>query len=310
MSEAATDTEVLVVGAGPTGLALALWLARLGVRARVIDKTAEAGTTSRALAVHARILEHYEQLGLADAILRRGLPMAAANLWVAGAKRGRAPFGIMGAGVSPFPFALIFPQDEHERLLIERLRLLGVQVERCTELISLDERDGRVHARLRAADGQEKACDAAFAAGYDSAHSKVRELIGVEFPGGTYAQLFYVADVEARGPVVDRELHIALDTADFLSVFPLKAANRVRLIGTVRQSAADEHRELRWDDVSKGIVERMRISVRQVNWFSTYHVHHRVARRLRDARAFLLGDAAHIHSPSRPRNEHRHRRCH
>jgi len=138
----------------------------------------------------------------------------------------------------------------------------------------------------------------------------VRELIGVEFPGGTYAQLFYVADVEAGGPVVDRELHIALDTADFLSVFPLKAAHRVRLIGTVRQSAADEHRELRWDDVSKGIVERMRISVRQVNWFSTYHVHHRVARRLRDARAFLLGDAAHIHSPSRPRNEHRHRRCH
>ena len=88
MSAVDSDTDVLVVGAGPTGLVLALWLARLGVRVLVIDKTAEPGTTSRALAVHARILEHYRQLGLADKVVERGLPFAAVNLWVASRKVG------------------------------------------------------------------------------------------------------------------------------------------------------------------------------------------------------------------------------
>lgn len=96
---------------------------------------------------------------------------------------------------------------------------------------------------------------------------------------------------------MDRELHVALDESDFLGVFPLKGSTRARLIGTVRQDSAEQHRALAWDDVSKSIVERMRISVERVNWFSTYHVHHRVARHFREGCVFLLGDAAHIHSP-------------
>src|SRR5580704_1721571 len=122
------DTEVLIVGAGPTGLVLALWLTRLGVRVRVIDKTAEAGTTSRALAVQARTLEFYGQIGLAGEIVERGRRVAAANLWVAGRQVARAVFGDMGLGISPYPYALVYPQDEHERLLVDRLAELGVQV--------------------------------------------------------------------------------------------------------------------------------------------------------------------------------------
>src|ERR1700688_522219 len=106
------DTDVLIVGAGPTGLVLALWLARLDVRVRIIDKTAEPGTTSRALAVQARTLEFYRQLGLADAVVERGRKAVAVNLWVAGRKAARGVFGDMGAGISPFPYALLFPQDE------------------------------------------------------------------------------------------------------------------------------------------------------------------------------------------------------
>jgi len=296
MSAVDSDTDVLVVGAGPTGLVLALWLARLGVRVLVIDKTAEPGTTSRALAVHARILEHYRQLGLADKVVERGLPFAAVNLWVASRKVGRAPFGIMGTGVSPFPYALIFAQDEHERLLIEELQELGVHVERHTELVAFEQSVDGVRATLRMPDSSERTCKASYIAGCDGAHSKVREILGSDFPGGTYAHVFYVADVEASGPVMDHELHVALDRSDFLAVFPLKTSGRARLIGTVRPGS--EHRgDVSWNDVSKTIVERMRISVDRVNWFSTYHVHHRVARCFRDARAFLLGDAAHIHSP-------------
>src|SRR5690349_4733885 len=110
---------VLIVGAGPTGLVLALWLTRLGVRVRIVDKTAEPGTTSRALAVQARTLEFYRQVELADAVVEAGVRVAAVNLWVAGAKAARLPLGRMGEGLSPFPRVLMYPQDAHERLLIE-----------------------------------------------------------------------------------------------------------------------------------------------------------------------------------------------
>src|SRR6202790_3685516 len=108
---ASHDTDVLIVGAGPTGLVLALWLTRLGVRVRIIDKTAEPGTTSRALAVQARTLEFYRQIGLADAVVERGLKVLAGNIWVSGAHASRLVLGEIGEGISPYPYALIFPQD-------------------------------------------------------------------------------------------------------------------------------------------------------------------------------------------------------
>jgi 2-polyprenyl-6-methoxyphenol hydroxylase-like FAD-dependent oxidoreductase len=148
-----SDTDVLIIGAGPTGLVLALWLTRLGVRVRIVDKTAEPGTTSRALAVQGRTLELYRQVGLAEAVVESGRKMIAANLWVAGKKAARAVFGDMGAGLSPFPYALIFPQDEHERLLIDRLAEVGVEVERGTELLGFKDATTRVLARLESMDG-------------------------------------------------------------------------------------------------------------------------------------------------------------
>src|SRR5690349_17362269 len=115
------ETDVLIAGAGPTGLALALWLTQSGVRPRIVDKAATAGTTSRALVVQPRTLEFYRQLELADAVVDRGLEFAAANLWAAGKKAARVEIGRIGEGLSPFPYLIVFPQDEHERLLIDRL---------------------------------------------------------------------------------------------------------------------------------------------------------------------------------------------
>ena len=145
------ESDVLVIGAGPTGLVLAYWLKRLGMRVRIVDKTSEPGTTSRALGVQARTLEFYRQVGLADALIDRGLEFAAANLWVRGKRKARAAFGEMGRGLSPYPYMLIFPQDEHERLLIERLAEAGVQVERRTELLGL-RRSGRARSSRACAD--------------------------------------------------------------------------------------------------------------------------------------------------------------
>src|SRR6266404_1524694 len=183
-ASAIRETDVLIIGAGPTGLVLALWLTLQGVRVRIIDKTAEPGTTSRALAVQARTLELYRQIGLADAVVARGRKVLAANLWVTGHQVARAVFGEMGAGLSPFPYAQIFPQDEHERLLIERLAEAGVEVERQTELLDVEDAAGRVRARLKRADGTAETCEAAYVAGCDGAHSRVREALKIDFPGG------------------------------------------------------------------------------------------------------------------------------
>jgi 2-polyprenyl-6-methoxyphenol hydroxylase-like FAD-dependent oxidoreductase len=292
------DTDVLIIGAGPTGLILALWLTKLGVKVRIIDQTAQSGTTSRALAVQARTLELYRQLDLADAVLARGHKVPAINLWVTGEPKARLSFETVGSDLTPYSFLEIFPQDEHERLLIDRLEAAGVAVERRCELIGFKDEGDRIVARLRDPEGREKICTAHYVAGCDGARSDVRETIGTGFPGGTYRQLFYVADVEAAGPAINGELHADLDEADFLAVFPLAGTGRARLIGTVRDDRADHADTLKFADVSDRAINHLKLKIAKVNWFSTYHVHHRVSDHFRKGRAFLLGDAAHIHSPA------------
>jgi 2-polyprenyl-6-methoxyphenol hydroxylase-like FAD-dependent oxidoreductase len=247
--------------------------------------------------VQGRTLEFYSQMGLADAVVERGRKAVAANLWAAGKQVARAVFGDMGAGLSPFPYALIFPQDEHEGLLIDRLAEVGVQVERQTELLGFKDATTRVLARLKRLDVAPEVCEAAYIAGCDGAHSTVRQGLEISFPGGVYAHLFYVADVEASGTTLNGEVHVGLDATDFLALFPLKSEGSARLVGTVRDEAEHQRENLSWDDVSKRVVEWMNIDVKRVHWFSTYRVHHRVADHFRKGRAFLLGDAAHIHSP-------------
>jgi 2-polyprenyl-6-methoxyphenol hydroxylase-like FAD-dependent oxidoreductase len=291
------SSDVLIVGAGPTGLVLALWLTKQGVRVRIIDKTSEPGTTSRALAVQVRTLELYRQLDLTDEVIHRGHKVPAVNLWVKGERAARLPFETIGAGLTPYSFIEIFPQDEHEKLLIARLADFGIAVERKTELLSFGEKQDGVVAQLRGPSGEET-CEACFIAGCDGARSLVRETLKSGFPGGTYRQVFYVADIEAQGPAINGELHVDLDEADFLAVFPLAGEGRARLVGTVRDERADHADTLKFEDVSGRAIEHMKVGPKRVNWFSTYRVHHRVTDHFRRGRAFLLGDAAHIHSPA------------
>jgi 2-polyprenyl-6-methoxyphenol hydroxylase-like FAD-dependent oxidoreductase len=250
------------------------------------------------LAVQARTLELYRQLDLSDEILKCGHKTPAVNLWVRGKRAARVPFEEVGSDLTPYPFLLIFPQDEHERLLIERLQALEVAVERRTELVGFVDRGGVVTARLGRPDGSEEVCEATYIAGCDGARSLVRETIGTGLPGGTYRHLFYVADVQGEGPPFDGELHADLDEADFLAPFPLAGKGRARLIGTIRDERADHPNTLKFEDVSDRAIKNLKVSVLRVNWFSTYHVHHRVTEHFRKSRAFLLGDAAHIHSPA------------
>ena len=298
MIESPSDTEVLIVGAGPTGLVLALWLTKLGVTLRIVDKASRAGTTSRALAVQARTLEFYRQVGLAEAVVEAGRKVGAMNLWVGGGIVTRVNLHDIGLGLGPYDYMFIFPQDEHEALLEGALAKLGVTVERDTELMGFTDDGDCVRAVLRNPEGVEEMCEARYLAGCDGARSIVRETLDAGFPGGTYSQLFYVADVEASGEPVNGNLNLDLDKADFLAVFPLKAEGHVRLVGVVNDERAKHPETLAFEDVSHVAIDGMKIAVSKVNWFSTYRVHHRVANHFRKGRAFLLGDAAHIHSPA------------
>src|ERR1019366_9362178 len=180
----AMQTEVLIVGAGPTGLVLALWLTRLGVRVRIIDRNAGPGETSRAFAVQARTLELYDQIGLAEAAVRRGRRLSAVNVHERTKAVARIPLGDFGRGLSPFPYILILLQDKHEKLLIEPLAEAGVEVERNTELIGFEDDGAHVCARLKRSDGEDEFCDAAFLCGCDGVHSAIRELVNTDYPGG------------------------------------------------------------------------------------------------------------------------------
>jgi 2-polyprenyl-6-methoxyphenol hydroxylase-like FAD-dependent oxidoreductase len=300
-------TDVVIAGAGPTGLVLALWLVRSGVRVRIVDPALEPGTTSRALILHARNLEFYRQLGFADRAVAQGVEFNAVNLWARGRHVARVPLGDIGAGVSAFPYMLILPQDRQERLLIEQLAGEHVRVERGTSVVSFEQDAESVQVHLRGPDGASEHVRALYLAGCDGAHSTVRRQLGIGFPGGTYEDMYYVADVHATGPAVDHELHIALDDVDFLAVFPLTGDHHVRLVGQVQHGAAtagstpmeshEARQALGWSDIDAKLVQRMQLTVSDVDWFSSYHVHHRVAASFRTGRVFLLGDAAHIHSP-------------
>lgn len=291
-----SDGRVLIVGAGPTGLVLALWLAKTGTPFRLIDKKSGPGTGSRAMAVQARTLEFYRQLGIAEDVIAGGFQIDRFHLRNETRELAAVPLGDVGRGLSPYPFALSLPQDDHERLLIDRLRVAGHAVEWDTELVGLTQRDDSVQAQLRKPSGEE-GWVGPYLCGCDGAHSAVRHHLGVGFPGGTYDQLFYVADVEAEGTWSGRDITGFLAAKTFCLSFPVRAPGMYRYIGLVPEALRGRD-DLSFDDLRDGVEQVTGTRVRHVNWFSTYRVHHRVADHFRHGRVFLSGDAGHVHSPA------------
>ncbi len=291
------ETQVLIVEAGPTGLALALFLARAGIAPRIIDKNSGPGQASRAMAVQARTLEFYRQLGFADEVVSKGIPIEAIHLRAHNRLVSEIKIADFGKGMSPYPFILSFPQDDHERLLVAQLNNAGVQVEWNTELTELREAGDAVHATLRNKAGTQEDCVASYLCGCDGARSAVRGSLRLGFGGGTYDKTYFVADVEANGEAAGgHNFSLCLTARDILLILPVRSTGMNRLIGVVPEELKGRE-NIAFDDIRSFVEKEADIRVEKVNWFSTYRAHHRVADHFRIGRVFVSGDAGHIHSP-------------
>ena len=293
------DTDVLIVGAGPTGLMLANQLGRREVRAMIIDRHSGPAQQSRAMAVHARTLEIYSRLGIAERALELGRRGNGANMWANGEKMARIPLGEIGKSISPFPFVLMLGQDDNERIMGDHLRNWGIAVQWNTELVSFEHASDHVTATLKQPNGSARRVTAVFVAGCDGGRSAVRELSGITFPGAPYEHVFFVADTEATGPMVAEELNVYLWRDGFHLFFPMRGRDRWRVIGILPKKLRGKD-DVTFEELAPDIRQEAgaKLEFKECSWFSTYRIHHRAAEKFRDRRCFLLGDAAHVHSPA------------
>jgi 2-polyprenyl-6-methoxyphenol hydroxylase-like FAD-dependent oxidoreductase len=295
------DTEVLVAGGGPTGLMLALGLVSRGIACRVIDRAPVRSEQSRAMVVHARSLELLQKLGIADELVACGRRTMAANVFInrRPALRVALTDAVLAAD-SPFPFILLVSQADTERVLEERLARLGTRVERPVELLGFAEEADGVQARLRHADGREEAVRARYVVGCDGAHSAVRKGAGLSFEGAPYPQDFVLADLRVDWERNDGGLYIFVSSEGLLAAFPFQEPGSYRLIasrsGVVPAGAGDPTL-----DEFRAIASRISpfpMQLSEPRWLARFRLHHRVANHYRAGRAFVAGDAAHIHSPA------------
>ncbi|MBX3390689.1 MAG: FAD-dependent monooxygenase [Phycisphaeraceae bacterium] len=288
--------QVLIVGAGPTGLVLALFLRHLSIPFRIIDKLSGPGQASRAMVIQARTLEFYRQIGFADKCIDAGIKMRGIRLREQGKQIAGFRFDQIGDDISPYPFVLSLPQDDHEHLLVAELQALGVDIEWSTELTHCENHDSHVRTTLRNRSGDET-IDFRFLCACDGARSTVRETLGFGFPGGTYDEVFYVTDVDARGLEFDDSVNISVSKGTFILAFPVRSKGSYRFIGIVPPDHPDPTKAT-FEDIRPIIRSQLNAEVQAVHWFSAYRVHHRVAQGFRRGSVFLSGDAGHIHSPA------------
>ncbi|WP_447646204.1 FAD-dependent oxidoreductase [Nocardioides zeae] len=292
MTSRAASFDVLVVGGGPAGLTAALALRRRGVRVRIVDAAPHGASTSRAAVVHARTLEVLDELGVADRIVAEGVVVP--DFTVRDRARTIAHLDFRGLP-TPHPFTLMLPQARTEQLLSDALAATGCAVEREVDLVALRSEGGSDVAVLRRGDGTVEEVVPRFVVGADGSRSRVRQERGIAFEGAEYDASFVLADVSLDWSLPPDEVQLFLAAPGLVVVAPLPGG-RHRIVATMDDAPAGPS----VDDVQRLLDQRGPggAVVRSVVWSSRFRVAHRLASRFRDGAVFLVGDAAHVHSPA------------
>lgn len=293
-------TDVVIVGAGPTGLALACQFVRYGVDFVIIEKNSGVTPYSKAIGVQARTLEVYEQLGIAKDAVNQGAIGAKGRFLVGGEIRGEVDFSSIGEGLSPYPFVLMLEQSKNERLLYDYLRNHGKDVLWNTELKHFHQNDTGVTVEAKHSAGAAQVIEAQYLVACDGAKSPVRHALNLQFEGSTFERMFFVADAQVDWRLSHDALHVCLAKESFVVFFPLKGDRRYRIVGVFPEEFAKEEGDVLYEEIEQRIKQeaQLDLDVHDVEWFSTYKVHTRHVDRFSVGRCFLAGDSAHVHSPA------------
>lgn len=295
----ANATDVLIVGAGPTGLTAANLLKKSGVDFRIIDKKSGPTDQTRALVVHAKTLELLDKLGLAEEAVEGGQKLHSADLLKEGKRVGKLSFFGGQDDRTPYPMSLVYEQHRTERLLIRGLGDYGDRIEWSTELSSLSQSSDVVTAKVRRPDDSEETIEAGWLVGSDGASSPVRHSLDLGFEGDTYEESLFLADVEMEWEFESQQVYLDLTREGFYAFFPMPGENRFRLIGSVPDEL-DGKEAFTAGDVQETFDRYSGVdtTITKAHWTSVYKIHRRMTERFRVGRTFLVGDAAHVHSPA------------
>lgn len=289
--------DVLVVGAGPTGLFMASELARHGISCRIIDKLPSATALSKALVLHPRTLEIFEQLGMISEVLTNGRKVSGVNFY---ARRHHLAHLSLSEIDSPYPFMLDLPQRETERILGGHLASCGLRVEWQVELREFTQDKRGVQARLHHPDGSEETLTTSWLVGCDGAHSTVRHTLNLPFTGAAYPEAWALAEVKVQWSLPEGEMQLFMHEDGLLAALPMRDGKHRLFVETVMEGDDEKTLDPTLEEIqhylNKFGPEGSTIS--DPGWITAFRTHLRQVEHLRQGRVFLVGDAAHIHSPA------------
>jgi 2-polyprenyl-6-methoxyphenol hydroxylase-like FAD-dependent oxidoreductase len=278
---------------------MAAQLLRYGIQPVIIDNKQGPTTQSKALAVQARSLEIYRQMGVVDKVLRDGRPSNGLLFNMDGKLKAELSLRNLSNGQTLYPYVFVYEQSKNEQLLLEFLTYNCCPVYWNTTLMSLQQSTDCVTAQLSDENG-EYALKCDWVIGADGAHSTIRKQMQSPFKGDTYPQYFFLADAVINSDfLVEDHIQIFLGQTGLSGFFPMTEQNNYRVIGNV-PSMFEQNEELQVEDILPSLEERTHapVDISHINWFTGYKLHHRMAEKFREGRCFLIGDAAHIHSPA------------
>ena len=294
-----SKTSVVIIGAGPTGLSMAIQLLRYNINFIILEKNEKTTLLSKALVVQARTLEIFQEIGLAQKAVNEGRITTGVNLFYKGKKRTSINLSGIGKGLSAFPFTLSLEQSKTEKLLVDYLTEHGTTIQWLCEFSHFEQNENGVSVYYKDQNGVQQVIRAEYMVGCDGAHSPVRHQLGSSFEGSTVPKLFYVTDVTLSSTVINKdELFIFLVKNGFAIFFPMEGVGHYRIVGILPGKIPDEN--ITFKEVESIIKPQLQTPVefKEVRWFSTYKVNSRKGGSFMNGRCFIAGDAAHIHTPA------------